>query len=98
MQSVYGFQTPNESRLKADCKSNHSALGQRHNSPIDSKTRGKIPESWSDFIQSTVTLWTWEAKFATEPIWEGIPGRLDYTSTEHLHVDETERRSFRDSS
>ena len=48
--------------------------------------------------QSTVTLGSWTAKFDTEPIWEGIPERLDYTSTEHWHVDETEQRSFRDTS
>ena len=52
----------------------------------------ETPESWSDFVQSTVTLGSWKAKGVTEPIWEGIPGGLAYTSTEHWHVDETKQR------
>ena len=52
----------------------------------------ETPESWSEFVQSTVTLGSWKAEGVTEPIWEGIPGGLAYTSTEHWHVDETKNR------
>ena len=52
----------------------------------------KTPDSWGEFVQSTVTLGSWKAKGVTEPIWEGIPGGLAYTSTEHWQVDETRKR------